>query len=273
MTMRLIKLSITGLIILLGLVACESEDPLSQSGYSKSVVEAFISAEADTIIVTITEMIPYLGEDEDTVAKPISNLEVFIIKDDERFVMTENPETNGEYFILSNAIDLEEGDSVSFESTVKGLSLSSSTWIPPKPLSVKISDDVLYFESGNPRGMLNTSNLIVSWNNPDNGFFYVSMKNIEDNPESVNEMFDDIPVRSQAPPSQADQFEIRFRNLMYFGTYRVILYHVNQEFANLFDNPTMNSVNISEPLSNIENGLGIFTGISADTVYFELKKL
>ena len=59
---------------------------------------------------------------------------------------------------------------------------------------------------------------------------------------------------------------------MYFGRYQVILYHVNQEFANLFDNPTMNSVNITEPPTNIENGLGIFTGISADTLYFELRK-
>ncbi|MCK5821884.1 MAG: DUF4249 family protein [Bacteroidales bacterium] len=270
--MRLIKLSIAGLISLLGLVACESEDPLAQSGFSKPVVEAFISAEADTIQVNITEMIPYLGEEGDTLAKPISNLEVFLVKNGGRFIMTEKSEDRGVYFILPQDINLEAGDSLSFESTVEGFSLSGSTWIPPKPTSVKISDDVLYYEAGNPRGMLNTSNLIVSWDNPTDGFFYVSMKNIEANPQPVNEMFEDAPVRSQAPPSQADQFEIRFRNLMYFGTYQVILFHVNQEFANLFDNPTMNSVNITEPPTNIENGLGIFTGISADTLYFDLRK-
>lgn len=272
MTMRQIKLSIAGLTLLLGVVACESEDPLSQSGYSKPVVEAFISAEADTIQVNITEMIPYLGEEGDTLAKPISNLEVFLVKGGEKYIMMEKSEGRGVYYILPGTINLEEGDSLSLESTVEGLSLSGSTWIPPKPTSVKISDDVIYYEVGNPRGMLNASNLIVSWDNPSDGFFYVSMKNIEVNPEPINEMFEDAPIRSQAPPSQADQFEIRFRNLMHFGTYQVILYQVNQEFANLFDNPTMNSVNITEPPTNIENGLGIFTGISADTLYFELRK-
>ena len=271
--MRIIKLHIAGLIVLLGVAACESENPLVQSGYIKPVVEAFISAETDTIMVNITEMIPYLGSEDDSLAKPISNLEVFLLKDGDRFIMTEKPEKQGVYYILPNAIDLEEGDSLSFESNVDGFTLSASTWIPPKPLSIKISDNVLYYEVGNPSGMLNSSNLTVSWNNPNDGFYSVSMTNIDASPEPVNEMFEDAPVRSQAPPSQADNFEIRFRNLMYFGTYQVILYHVNQEFANLFDNPTMNSVNISEPPTNIENGLGIFTGISADTVYFDLRKL
>lgn len=270
--MRLIKLSIAGLISLLGLVACESEDPLAQSGFSKPVVEAFISAEADTIRVYISKMIPYLREEEDTVAKPITGLEVFLVKQDERFLLTEQAGETGIYYTLRDAIDLEEGDSLSFESEVDNLPLSASTWIPPKPESVKISDNVMYYEVGTPGSMLNAPSLIVSWDNPTDGFYYISMKNIEANPEPVNEMVADAPVRSQAPPSQADQFEIRLRNVMYFGRYRVILYHVNQEFANLFDNPSMNSVNISEPPTNIENGLGIFTAYSADTVFFEVRK-
>ena len=130
----------------------------------------------------------------------------------------------------------------------------------------------MYYQVGTPGSMLNAPSLIVSWDNPSNGFYYVSMKNIEADPVPVNEMVAERSVASQAPPSQADQFEIRLRNIMYFGTHQVILYHVNQEFANLFDNPTMNSVNLTEPPTNIENGLGIFSGISADTLYFEVRE-
>ena len=118
--MRIIKLHIAGLIVLLGVAACESENPLVQSGYIKPVVEAFISAETDTIMVNITEMIPYLGSEDDSLAKPISNLEVFLLKDGDRFIMTEKPEKQGVYYILPNAIDLEEGDSLSFESNEIG---------------------------------------------------------------------------------------------------------------------------------------------------------
>ncbi|MEA1877376.1 MAG: DUF4249 family protein [Bacteroidota bacterium] len=270
--MRLIKQNIAVLILLLGIAACETENTIKQYTYSKPVVEAFISAEADTIQVYITKMVPYMGEEEDTVAKPITGLAVFLVKQDERFLLTEQAGETGIYYTLRDAIDLEEGDSLSFESEVGNLPLSASTWIPPKPESVKISDNVMYYEVGTPGSMLNAPSLIVSWDNPNDGFYYISMKNIEANPEPVNEMVADAPVRSQAPPSQADQFEIRLRNVMFFGRYQVILYHVNQEFANLFDNPTMNSVNLSEPPTNIENGLGIFTAYSTDTIFFEVRK-
>lgn len=270
--MRLIKTNISALIMILGMLACQTEDPLEQFGITKPVVESFISAEADTVMINITEMIPYLNEEGDTVANPLTGLSVFLIKEDEHFLLTEQSGETGKYYILSKTINLTEGDSLSFESEVGDLLISASTWIPTKPASVKTSDEAMYYEVGNPMSMMNAPSLIVSWDNPKNGFYYVSMINIESDPEPVNENIENAPARSEAPPSQADQFEIRLRNIRHFGTHQVILYHVNQEFANLFDNPTMNSVNISEPPTNIENGLGIFSGISADTVYFEVKK-
>jgi hypothetical protein len=62
------------------------------------------------------------------------------------------------------------------------------------------------------------------------------------------------------------------RNVTYFGTHRVIVYHVNSEFAELFDNPGMSSVSMAEPPTNINNGLGIFTSMNTDTVYFKVYK-
>ncbi len=270
--MRRIKINRLILFLLLGMIGCDTENPLEQYAYSKPVVEAFISAESDTVAINITEMIPYLSEEGDTVANPLTGLSVYLIIQDERYLLTELAGETGTYYALNTSIDLAEGDSLSFESEVGDLPISGSTWIPPKPESVKISNNVMYYEVGTPGSMMNAPSLYVSWDNPDGGFYYVSMMNIEADPEPVNENIADAPIRSQAPPSQADQFEIRLRNIMYFGTHQVILYHVNQEFANLFDNPTMNSVNISEPPTNIENGLGIFSGISADTLYFEVKK-
>ena len=58
------------------------------------------------------------------------------------------------------------------------------------------------------------------------------------------------------------------RNIRYFGDHRVIVYHVNPEFADLFDQSELTSNSIVEPPGNIENALGIFTALTADTVYF-----
>ncbi len=258
--------------MILVMISCEPENPIIQNVYNLPVIESFITAQSDSIIISIKEMIPYNGNETDTVSKPLTDLAVYLIKENEYYFLSEKAGETGQYFILKDSIGLYEGDSLSFECEISNFLISGKTWIPTKPTSVKISSNVLYYEVGSPGSMMNSSSLILSWDNPTNNFYYVSMKNIEENPELVNDMLADAPPRSQAPPSKADQFEIRGRNISYFGTYEVIVYHVNQEFADLFDNPAMNSVSINEPPSNIKNGLGIFTGFSADTVYFEVKK-
>jgi len=45
-----------------------------------------------------------------------------------------------------------------------------------------------------------------------------------------------------------------------------VLYHLNPEYAALYKFSGNTSLNIREPTTNIENALGIFTGINADTL-------
>ena len=270
--MKALRFLIITLIIISGMMSCEPENPVIQYQYNLPVIESFITAQSDTIFISIKEMIPYNGNETDTVSKALTDLDVYLIKENEYYYLSEKAGETGQYFLLKDSIDLLEGDSLAFECEISNFLISGTTLIPTKPAAVKISNKVLYYEVGSPGSMMNTSSLILSWDNQTNDFYYVSLKNIEESPELVNDMLADAPPRSQAPPSKADQFEIRGRSITYFGTYEVILYHVNQEFADLFDNPSMNSVSINEPPTNINKGLGIFTGFSSDTVYFEVKR-
>ena len=94
------------------------------------------------------------------------------------------------------------------------------------------------------------------------------IENIEEELNPLNEMLEDQPPVAFAPPSKSDEFRINMRNIRYFGDHRVIVYHVNPEFADLFDQSELTSNSIVEPPGNIENALGIFTALTADTVYF-----
>jgi len=60
---------------------------------------------------------------------------------------------------------------------------------------------------------------------------------------------------------------------MQFGTYQIIVFRVNTEYAALFDSSVGSSLSLEEPPSNIVNGLGIFTGLSSDTLYLEVTKI
>ena len=253
------------------LSACETDDTITQVAYRKPIVECFINSEVDTITIKFSEMIQYLGEDDDSLADPIIGLNVYVMKSESDSILLEEKKP-GVYQSSFSEIGASIGDSIRFSTYIDNYRLSSDTWLPPKPTSIDINDDIIYIDPDNRMGMMMNSDLTLSWDNPEEAFYYISMENLESDPVPVNEMVEGMPTLRQTPPSQGDQYEIRIRNIMYFGTYRVILFRVNQEFANLFDNPTMSPVSLTEPPSNIKNGLGIFTAFSTDTVFFEVKE-
>ena len=109
---------------------------------------------------------------------------------------------------------------------------------------------------------------------------YVVIENIEDNPEFVNDLLAEFQANGNArrffqitEPEISDFYAINaLRDLTQFGTYRIIVYRVNPEYAALYETAGTSSISIASPPSNIENGLGIFTGVSSDTVYLEVIK-
>lgn len=57
-----------------------------------------------------------------------------------------------------------------------------------------------------------------------------------------------------------------------YGTHKVTIYHVNEEYALLYETSTQDSRDLNEPYTNINNGLGIFSGFASQEVYFEVIK-
>jgi hypothetical protein len=73
-------------------------------------------------------------------------------------------------------------------------------------------------------------------------------------------------------PTQSNQYEIQFMNFQYLGKHRLILYHLNADYSELYKDNGNSSQNLTNPITNIENGLGIFTGLNADTLLLNVIK-
>ena len=74
-------------------------------------------------------------------------------------------------------------------------------------------------------------------------------------------------------PQISDFYAIRTRrDLTQFGTYQIIVFRVNPEYAALYKSSGNSTLSLEEPPTNIENGFGIFTGASSDTLYLEVIK-
>lgn len=236
------------------------------------VIRAFIMPQSDTLSVSVRFMIVYSASEDDTVQLPVNNIPVYLIHGTDSLLMPENPDQPGSYILHSGSMSLQPKDTIGLYGVYEQTIFRSSTVIPDGVQSLAISATSLYYTVSDPRSMLSAGELTISWDNSASDFYYVIVENTEDDPEPLNEMLADMPMMSFAYPSQADQFAISMRNIRYFGKHRVVVYHVNPEFADLFDNGELTSNAITQPPGNVENAMGIFTALTSDTVFFTVYK-
>ena len=63
---------------------------------------------------------------------------------------------------------------------------------------------------------------------------------------------------------------IGLRQLEHLGRHRAIVYRVNQEYADLYNNRVQDSRDLNEPPSNIRGGLGVFSAFNSVAREFDL---
>jgi hypothetical protein len=73
-------------------------------------------------------------------------------------------------------------------------------------------------------------------------------------------------------PTQGSSQQLRSQQFEYYGHHYIILYHINPEYAGLYDDSGNSTQNLRQPPTNIVNGTGIFTAISSDTLDFTVKQ-
>ena len=265
------SLSLT--IVLMGFIACTEETTL-ESEYSSIVVSAFLYEGEPVNDVSITSTLP-LGS-QDTLAPPVSDANVVIIKGEAEFALSPDPERAGFYNYIGDDLIVDSEDVFKIRITYSGEQLSGETIVPLKPENVTISDVVLELPDMNnfdPRtGGFNPDDyqLVVSWDNPDGSLYYVVLDNLEEDPEPVSSSrFGGKFSRFISAPAPTSQYVINMSAVTHMGDHMAIVYKVNREYADLYESREQDSRNLNEPLTNIENGLGVFSAFASDTVYFK----
>ena len=87
-------------------------------------------------------------------------------------------------------------------------------------------------------------------------------------PEFIRDRF--TGFRLVTRPTDANFFDINVRALEVFGPHRAVVYRVNQEYADLYENREQDSRDLNEPPTNVEGGLGVFSAFSSQGVAFDV---
>lgn len=273
-----IKITTFLLSLSLGFAACETDSNLIEGGI-KPVVEAYLVA-GKPIAITVKKEIAFTV-DNSAVQTPILGLTIKVSGDGQTYALKSSG--NGLYE-SEKTVKLKVGVTYSLSFDYNGKVISASTSIPTKPIGFKsdltsIARTKLDLSSGstNIRNPDGNTDINLTWSNPTSEYHFVVADNVEVKPESIiilptTSNFQDIIRRFRSQPVQGTETRLRSQQFEYFGKHNLILLKVNPDYAALYSSSGTTSQNINTPPTTIANGLGIFTGINADTLSFTVKQ-
>ncbi len=261
-----------------GLTAC-TEDVGTLSIEAKPIVEAYLIA-GRPISLKVKKEIAY-AEDTSNTEAPINGLDIKISDGTNTYALTS---LDSGVYESDSKVKLAVGKTYTLSFVYNGKTVSASTIIPTKPVDFKsdvtsIARTKLNLSSGGGfgGGIDENSDVNLTWSNPKSEYHFVVVDNIEENPvlivtlpttvtsAEINRRFRSQPVLGTATQLRSQQFQ-------YFGKHNLVLLKVNPDYAALYNSTGSTSQNITTPPTTITNGLGIFTGVNADTLSFLVKQ-
>ncbi len=159
--------------------------------------------------------------------------------------------------------------------------LSAVTTVPKREMSLLWDKDTLLVDSAN----IKDKYLQVRMNQQEYPYLTLTMNSGNQKyhilhyecVEYVGLIFPELtflrPLKTS--PFKGNTGYVFLADVICYGYYMASVYHVNKEYVNLYydsDNPefVINTDLYTESISNVENGCGIFTGVSCDTLYFTI---
>jgi len=154
--------------------------------------------------------------------------------------------------------------------------------IPPKNVNTsgntlhvpdfETREDMFYFEFDSSRHVLT-----ITWEEDPSSLFFVVIENLESDPDSIESFF---PMGGMGPrmgrgrfisePSNRNDYAINYMTMSFYGEHLVTIYRVNQEYSDLYISRQQDSRDLNEPLTNIENGLGVFSAFNSVSFSFQV---
>lgn len=262
------------------MLGCTEDSPISPES-DLIVVRGYIYAGEPVDDIQLTSTLQ-LGSEE-AKAPPINDATVALVKNGQQYELVLSEGDSGYYHYDGNELTVEAGDQFSIEVSYQDQQIYGTTNVPEAPKNVKISSTTLMFpdfetmwemrQQGISRDSIRASmTLTVNWEQVSDALYYILVENIDENPVEVESGFGRQPGQFISQPIAAGEYTVNAMMMTHLGKHRVKVYRVNQEYADLYQSRNQDSRDLNEPLTNIVNGLGVFSAFNSESVYFDFKQ-
>lgn len=251
------------------------------------VLEGYLFQNEKVDSIHLVKSLPFATED--TVYTFVNDAQVSLFWNNQQYQL--NSIGNGYYSYSGDNLSVEEENTYYIEINYNGQIITSKTKVPKKTIIHPLKETTVFIDTVfvfGPSQFNGTEEALeVIWDNPDNSYYYVVIESADSTADDIimgNDDFPDFPdfpnfpgnrpssmFRFRSEPFIGDRYVINTRMLTKYGIHKVKVYSVNEEYANLYENRTQDSRTLSEPVTNVTNGLGIFTAFSYAEVSFYVK--
>lgn len=224
-----------------------------------------------------------LGYGEDNTSQTdINNAKVSMEIDGKSYDLSSKG--SGNY--LNDKVILKAGQVLNLKVIYNGYTVTASTSVPAKPKNFTVTENQLQITTPQQGGFPpqggggGFAQIAATWNNDIQEYYALMAKNVETTPEQVpffgrggqQQQAFTPPLEQITNPTQSNTANVGRQTFQYYGKYKLILFKVNGEYVDLFNNRGQSSLNLTNPPTNVTNGFGVFTAMNADTLNFTVLK-
>lgn len=248
------------MVLLNGLIACKKEDA-AIADYSRPVVQGYL-VPGNPLQVKVYYQ-KYL---DDTISYgfPVKDLQLKVSDGSSTVSLIES--AAGVYTYADPAFVKDKG-TYTLSFTYLDKAISAQTTMPPKPVGFTASassQKVPEFSFGSdPEAFVPVA---FNWNNSDGGYYMMMMKNTDTYPTRVNSRDTRAYADSEFILGQVSTYKTQQMMFNFLGHYKILLFRVNKEYSDALNSGGGTSLNLTNQYTNVQNGLGIFTAMQADTL-------
>ncbi len=256
-------------------ISCNVDNSLDADG-QLVVIQAYLYSGEPVQDIKLMSTLP-LGSQE-AEAPVINDASVTLMKNDQSFTLVPSEGDSGYYHYQGGDLTVDAGDLFKINVEYFGITAMGETEVPFPPENVVISSNSLYVPTDFDFRTFNfdsTRHMIrINWENEPLALHYVTIENIDSDPEPIitGRRFPGGPGFFISVPNSSNEYILRFRDITHYGNHRIRVFHVNSEYSDLYTSRQQDSRDLNEPMSNIVNGLGIFSAFSFGEVQFTAVK-
>jgi hypothetical protein len=213
------------------------------------IVESYLQEGTNSLTVNVFSMEAYL-KDGYELSKPISGLNIHVNNQ----ALTENP--SGTYSLDLGNDTIQENQKYDLQFDYNGKTITASTTVPAPLSGLCAVPDILIISSSYLWSPSDSTEVVVSWDDPDNSYYqvYIYNPNTSDMPSLG------VFGRRMMQPFKGHTYRATGRDFRSAGACWIYVYRVDKEYVDLYE--SISATDLANPVSYIQNAFGIFTSMS-----------